>query len=68
MYSASIKEQLDRGIIEKVSSDVEQSEVKHYIPHYAPLRVLPRCEKYAIPQQRSDGVIRVYMNACTEGQ
>jgi len=35
MYSAVIEEQVSRGIIEKVSSKVEQGEVKHYIPHHA---------------------------------
>jgi len=35
IYSAFIKEKVSRGIIEKVSSKVEQGEVKHYIPHHA---------------------------------
>jgi len=35
MYSAFIEEQVSRGIIETVSSKVEQGEVKHYIQHHA---------------------------------
>ena len=35
MYSAVIQEQLERGIIEKVSNESEQGTVKHYIPHHA---------------------------------
>jgi len=35
MYSAVIEEQVRRGIIEKVSSNFEHGEVKHYIPHHA---------------------------------
>ena len=35
MYSAVIGEQVERGIIEKVTSESEQGEVKHYIPHHA---------------------------------
>lgn len=34
MYTAVIQEQVDRGIIEKVSEEVVQGEVKHYIPHH----------------------------------
>ncbi|XP_065891682.1 uncharacterized protein [Dysidea avara] len=35
MYSAVIQEQVDRGVIEKVSGEVVQGEVKHCIPHHA---------------------------------
>jgi len=34
-YSTIIQEQLEQGIIEKVSSESEQGNVKHYIPHHA---------------------------------
>ena len=35
MYSAVIQEQIDRGIIERVSDKVTEGEFKHYIPHHA---------------------------------
>jgi len=35
MYSAVIQEQLEQGIIERVSSESEQGNDKHYIPHLA---------------------------------
>jgi len=34
-YSAVIQEQLEQGIIERVSSESEQGNVKHYMPHHA---------------------------------
>ena len=35
MYSAVIQEQLNQGIIQKVSDEVTQGEFRHYIPHHA---------------------------------
>lgn len=35
MYANVIQEQLDRGIIEKISSDADVSPLKHYIPCHA---------------------------------
>ena len=35
MYSATVQEQLERGITEKVSEESEQGNLKHYIPHHA---------------------------------
>ena len=35
MYADVIHDQLDRGIIERVSSDTKEGPVKHYIPHHA---------------------------------
>ena len=35
MYTAVIQEQLERGMIEKVHSNLKQGGVTHYIPHHA---------------------------------
>ena len=35
MYTDVINDQLNRGIIERVSSDTKEGPVKHYIPHHA---------------------------------
>ena len=35
LYSAVIQEELEWGIIEKVSDESDQGNIKHYIPHHA---------------------------------
>ena len=59
MYTDIIQEQLDRGIIEKVSNDTEEGPLKHYIPHHAVITPLKTTTKVRVIYDASANLDKV---------